>query len=131
MPTYPPRLLGERLMRALLAVFLIPVAIAAGELAYQGGPAPWGLWDRSVVTQMPPAAEHPDARVQVMSGRARGWKGALTVHSWIVVKGDNEPTWRRYDVAGWGDPVRLNWWPPDLWFGKRGTIILDIKGSQA
>ena len=55
-----------------------------------------------------------------MSGRTRGWKGVVAVHSWVVVKGENERAWRRYDVAGWGDPVRLNWWPPDLWFGEHG-----------
>ena len=38
-----------------------------------------------------------------MSGRTRGWKGALAVHSWIVIKRENDTTWRRYDVAGWGD----------------------------
>jgi hypothetical protein len=48
-----------------------------------------------------------------------------------VIKGENERTWRRYDVAGWGDPVRLNWWPPDLWFGEHGRVILDLKGEQA
>jgi hypothetical protein len=27
--------------------------------------------------------------------------------------------------------VRLNWWPPDLWFGERGQVVADIKGTQA
>ena len=66
-----------------------------------------------------------------MSGRTRGWKGALAVHSWIVIKRENERAWSRYDVAGWGTPVRLNWWPPDLWFGARGDVLVDLKGAQA
>jgi hypothetical protein len=66
-----------------------------------------------------------------MAGRTRGWKGAVALHSWIVVKGENEWTWRRYDVAGWGNPVRENWWPPDIWFGEHGEVILDVQGDAA
>ena len=87
---------------------------AAGALAYRGGPTHWSRWDRTVTSRLPAAAAHPEARVLVMSGRTRGWKGAVAVHSWIVIKRENDATWRRYDVVGWGNPVRLNWWPPDL-----------------
>lgn len=119
------------LIWAFVAIFLLPVFTAAGALAYRGGPPHWGQWDRSVTSQFPPAATHPDARIMVMTGRTRGWKGVLAVHSWIVVKGENESAWRRYDVAGWGSPVRMNWWPPDLWFGSHGEVVLDIRGRQA
>jgi hypothetical protein len=80
---------------------------------------------------MPAAASHPEARVLVMAGPSRGWKGAIAVHSWIVIKRENDENWRRYDVAGWGSPVRLNWWPPDLWFGEHGNVVVDLKGAQA
>jgi hypothetical protein len=130
--TVPSR---RRLIRPLLLAFLVlfiaPVAIAAGDLAYHGGPTHWSNWDRSTQTQVPTALAHPDARVLVMAGRTRGWKGVVAVHSWIVVKEKDGRAWRRYDVAGWGNPVRLNWWPPDLWFGQRGQVILDLKGTQA
>jgi hypothetical protein len=118
-------------MLAFLVVFLIPVLTSAGAIAFRGGPTHWTRWDRSVVSQLPPAAQHPQARILVMAGRTRGWKGAVALHSWIVVKGENERSWRRYDVAGWGNPVRQNWWPPDLWFGERGDIILDLEGDAA
>lgn len=116
---------------SFVAFFLLPVLGAAGTLAYHGGPRHWSQWDHTVVSGMPNAASHPDARVVVMTGRTRGWKGALAVHSWIVVKRQNDPAWRRYDVAGWGSPVRLNWWPPDLWFGERGEVVADINGAPA
>jgi hypothetical protein len=115
----------------LLVLFLLPIATAAVALAYRGGPTHWTQWDRSTVSGLPSASAHPDARILVMAGRTRGWKGAVALHSWIVVKGEHERNWRRYDVAGWGDPVRINWWPPDLWFGERGMVIADIKGPQA
>ena len=121
----------KRLMLAFLAIFLLPVLMGAGALAYRGGPTHWSDWDRNVTSRLPSAAEYPQARILVMSGRTRGWKGVVAVHSWIVVKGENEPNWRRYDVAGWGSPLRLNWWPPDLWFGERGKAIVDITGPRA
>ena len=133
-PAEPSRRRRSRrkpLFLAFLAIFLLPVFAAAGALAYRGGPTHWSQWDRTVVSQMPAAGEHPEARIIVMAGRTRGWKGVVAVHSWVVVKGENDRAWRRYDVAGWGTPVRLNWWPPDLWFGQHGEIVLDIKGAQA
>jgi hypothetical protein len=133
MNTAPSRRRPRRktLTWAFLAVFLAPVLTAAGALAYRGGPPHWGQYDRTVVSQLPSADAHSDARIMVMSGRTRGWKGIVAVHSWVVIKGENEKVWRRYDVAGWGNPVRLNWWPPDLWFGQHGSVIADIKGSHA
>ena len=71
---------------SFLAVFLLPVLAAAGALAYRGGPNHWSRFDRTVVSRMPAAAAHPEARILVMSGRTRGWKGALAVHSWVVIK---------------------------------------------
>ena len=48
----------------------------------------------------------------VMSGRTGGWKGVFSVHSWVVLKPENGKSWRRYDVVGWGNPVRINGWAP-------------------
>ena len=127
----PRRARRNMLLWSFLAVFLIPVFAAAGALAYRGGPAHWGQYDHTVVSQLPAASQHPEARVLVMAGRTRGWKGVVAVHSWIVIKRENARNWQRYDVAGWGNPLRLNWWPPDLWFGERGRVVVDIKGTHA
>ena len=132
LPASPKRRSRRKMLAwSLLAVFLLPVFGAAGALAYRGGPTHWSRWDRTVVSRMPAAASHPEARVLVMAGRTRGWKGAVAVHSWIVIKRADDRDWRRYDVAGWGSPVRLNWWPPDLWFGEHGTVVVDLKGEPA
>lgn len=130
-PHSRPRRFRRPLLLSFLAVFVAPIAVGAAGLALRGGPTHWSRWDRGVTSELPPAAEHPQARILVMTGRTRGWKGVVAVHSWIVVKGENEPQWRRYDVAGWGQPVRLNWWPPDLWFGERGQVVADIRGAAA
>jgi hypothetical protein len=126
----PRRSLREILAWSFLVLFLLPVFGAAGALAYRGGPIPWSQWDRTVTSRLADASAHPEARFLVMAGRTRGWKGAISMHSWIVIKRENGE-WRRYDVAGWGSPVRLNWWPPDLWFGEHGEVIVDLKGEQA
>ena len=43
----------------------------------------------------------------------------FAVHSWIVLKRENATSWTRYDVVGWGNPVRTNGWPPDgRWYGN-------------
>ena len=116
---------------AFLVIFLLPVFGALGALAARGGPTHWSQWDRNVASRLGDAASHPEARILVMSGRTRGWKGALAVHSWVVIKHEKDRAWSRYDVAGWGAPVRLNWWPPDLWFGERGQVLVDLKGAEA
>ena len=131
-PGAPPRRRRRKtLVLAFLVIFLLPVFVGAGALAYRGGPTHWSDWDRTVTSHLPPAAEYPQARILVMSGRTRGWKGVVAVHSWVVVKAENERAWRRYDVAGWGNPVRTNWWPPDLWFGEYGQVVLDVSGPRA
>ena len=130
-PSHARRPRRKVLSWIFLAVFLVPALAATGALAVRGGPTHWSQWDRNVPSQMGDAAANPEARILVMAGRTRGWKGAVAVHSWIVIKRENDTKWSRYDVAGWGDPVRLNWWPPDLWFGQHGQLIADIKGAKA
>ena len=130
-PSRPRFRRRKTLIWAFLAIFLLPVFAGAGALAYRGGPTHWSQWDRAITSQMPAASQHPEARILVMTGRTRGWKGVVAVHSWIVIKGKDDRTWRRYDVAGWGNPVRLNWWPPDLWFGQHGEVMVDLKGEHA
>jgi hypothetical protein len=117
---------------SLLALFLLPIAARAALYAYQGGPTSWRNADWSSTRSLPEPGAEPAARVLIMSGRTGGWKGVLSVHSWIVLKPENGRSWRRYDVVGWGNPVRLNNWPADgLWFGNRPQVVLDLRGAEA
>ena len=88
----PPRRRSRRktLSWIFFAIFLAPVLFAVGTLAYRGGPPHWGQYDHTVTSQLPAALAHPDARILVMSSRTRGWKGVVAVHSWVVIKGENE-----------------------------------------
>jgi hypothetical protein len=119
-------------MLTILALFLLPVAARAALFAYENGPRSWRDADWSSTGTLPAAAAHPAARVLVMTGQTGGWKGAVAVHSWIVLKRENARSWTRYDVVGWGNPVRTNGWAPDgRWYGNQPTVLADISGAQA
>jgi hypothetical protein len=115
-----------------LVVFLLPVIVRASAFALDPGPTNWRDADWSSTGMLPPAGAYPAARVLVMCGRAGGWKGVIGVHSWIVVKDAGASAWTRYDVVGWGNPLRINNWPPDgRWFGTAPAVIADIRGAAA
>jgi hypothetical protein len=119
-------------MLSILALFLLPIAARAALYAYEGGPGSWRNADWSSTHTLPSPATEPEARVLVMSGRTGGWKGVFAVHSWVVVKPENARHYRRYDVVGWGNPVRINGWEPDgLWFGNKPVVVLDLHGAVA
>ena len=49
-----------------------------------------------------------------------------------MFKPEKARSWTRYDVVGWGNPVRLNGWAPDgRWYGTPPTVVADIKGPDA
>jgi len=122
----------KTIVLSLLALFLLPIAARAAIFAYEGGPTSWRNADWSSTGSLPDPGADSQARVLIMSGRTGGWKGVFSVHSWVVLKPENARSWRRYDVVGWGNPVRLNGWAPDgLWFGNKPQVVLDLQGAAA
>ncbi len=131
-PARPRRSPRTLTVITILALFLLPIAARAALYAYEGGPRSWRDADWSSVGSLPPAEAFPDARVLVLCGRTGGWKGVFSVHSWIVLKPEHGQSWQRYDVVGWGEPLRVNFRDPDgRWFGDRPRVIADIRGKQA
>jgi hypothetical protein len=127
-----PRTRRRTLVLTLIALFLLPVAARAALYAYEGGPRSWRDADWSSTGSLPPAATHKEARVLVFTGRTGGWKGVVALHSWIVFKREGARGWTRYDVVGWGNPVRLNGWAPDgRWYGNAPTVLADVSGAEA
>jgi hypothetical protein len=119
-------------MFAFLALFLLPIAARAAMFAFSDHPRSFRDADWSSIGSLPPAKQSPQARVLVLSGRTGGWKGVLSVHSWVVIKRENAQRWTRYDVVGWGNPLRINGWAPDgRWFGDRPRVVADIQGDEA
>ena len=127
-----PRTRRKTIVLALLALFLLPVAARAALYAYEGGPRSWRDADWSSTGSLPPAATQKEARVLVFTGRTGGWKGVVALHSWIVFKREGARNWTRYDVVGWGNPVRMNGWAPDgRWYGNAPTVLADVNGDEA
>jgi hypothetical protein len=49
-----------------------------------------------------------------------------------VLKAEGASSWSRYDVVGWGEPVRINYWEPDSrWWGTAPRVLVDIRGAEA
>ena len=126
------RLSPRKMLTGILALFLLPLAAHAAFYASKDRPASFRQADWSSVGMLPPATADRDARLLVMTGRTGRWKGIFAVHSWVVLKPENATTWTRYDVVGWGQPVRTNGWAPDArWFGNMPHVLLDVRGPQA
>ncbi|HMF24178.1 MAG TPA: DUF3750 domain-containing protein [Pseudolabrys sp.] len=119
-------------MLTILIVFFAPILARAAFYVFDSGPRSWREADWSSTGMLPAAADFKPARVIILSGKAGAWKGIFSVHSWVVLKRANEMQWTRYDVVGWGEPVRRNNWPVDgLWYGNKPVMLADISGLDA
>ena len=119
-------------MLVIFALFLLPIIARAAFYTVSNEPRSWRDADWSSTGKLPAASEFKPPRVIVFTGTAGAWKGVFSVHSWIVLKHANETHWTRYDLVGWGEPVRLNNWPVDgRWYGNMPVAIVDISGADA
>jgi hypothetical protein len=122
----------RKVLIGLLALFLFPLAVHAALYAGKDRPSSFRDADWSSTGMLSPASADRDARLLVFTGRTGRWKGIFSVHSWVVFKPENAVAWSRYDVVGWGNPVRTNGWVPDgRWFGDRPVAIADVHGADA
>ena len=120
------------IMLLVFAIFLIPILARAAFYAIGNDPRSWRDADWSSTGLLPRAADYGPARVIVFTGTTGAWKGVFSVHSWVVFKRAGDKSWMRYDVVGWGEPVRTNNWPPDgRWYGNMPTTIADLSGTEA
>jgi hypothetical protein len=130
----PPRRISRRslIMLIVFALFLVPILARAALYAAGDGARSWRDADWSSTGLLPEAAADRDARLIVFTGTTGAWKGIFSVHSWIVFKRAKATSWTRYDVVGWGNPVRANGWPPDgRWYGNMPVTIADVSGTEA
>ncbi|MBM3546852.1 MAG: DUF3750 domain-containing protein [Alphaproteobacteria bacterium] len=121
------------LLVALALLVLLPIAFAAGQ-SERPADVPWYAARRDSSGQAPDPKTTREAVVQVYAARAVGWRRALAVHTWIVVKPRNADRYSRYEVMGWGvgngaPAVRLDRTGPDnYWFGAHPEILVDLRG---
>jgi len=123
---------SKTIVLILLALFLLPIAVRAALATFEEHPQSWRTADWSSIGGLPAASRHPAARILILSARTGRWKGIFATHSWVVLKRENAPAWTRYDVVGWGNPVRTNGWAPDgRWYGDKPMVVADVSGAQA
>ena len=120
------------LLLFVVLVFLVPVGIHAAVWAVNERPRTWHHADWSASGLLPaPAAKDP-AQLMVLAARTGGMKGAVAVHSWIVIKRPGAKRYDRYDVVGWGTPVRRNAYPADgRWYSNDPVIHYAVEGAEA
>jgi Protein of unknown function (DUF3750) len=129
-PVHPNR--RKLIVLLIFALFLAPLLARAALYAIGNAPRSWRDADWSSTHLLPPARDFKPARVIVFTGTTGAWKGIFAVHSWIVLKPAGASEWTRYDVVGWGSPVRVNGWPPDgLWYGNKPIAVADVSGADA
>ena len=86
-------------------------------------------WSSSNIFAVP---EVDAAAVYIMTARTGGMKGAVSSHSWIVLKKPGRRGFDRYDVVGWGTPVRKNAYAADgLWYSNQPKIHYVVRGPEA
>ena len=120
------------LTTVILVLFLLPLATHAAWWRIHNTAWNWSSanWSSSGILS-PPAAD-PGAVVHVLAGRTGGWKGAFAHHTWLVLKPAGAVRYTRYDVVGWGRPVRVDNWAPDgRWYSNTPSILVTLKGANA
>ncbi len=126
----------SKLIRALaLGIFLLFLApLAVHAVVYSQNPWPKNYhvanWSSSGILPVPTA--RGDAMIKIYTARTGRWKGIFAVHSWLVMKRQSETEYSRYDVVGWGQPVRRNGFPADgFWYSSMPELQFELSGKQA
>lgn len=120
---------------ALVLMFMAPIGVSFATLEREGNT--WATARRDPTGLAPDPATTPEPVIQAYAARAYDWRGIFSVHTWIVVKPANAPSYTRYEVMGWGvqsgtPAIRVNRMGPDnYWFGSRPDVILDRRGPEA
>jgi hypothetical protein len=96
----------------LLAGPLLTVALGRASVA-----GDWRTATHRPAGLAPDPAMHREAVVQVYAGRAFGWRGAFSDHTWLAVKPEGAASYTRYEVIGW--------------YGGNGRSVVSVSGSQA
>ncbi|MGI9465142.1 MAG: DUF3750 domain-containing protein, partial [Aestuariivirgaceae bacterium] len=97
----------------------------------QGWPSSCRTADWSSTGALPKAVSDNPAMIRIYAARSGRWKGIFAVHHWIVVKPEGG-RYNRYEVVGWGSPVRHNNYPPDgRWYSNLPQVVYELRGQAA
>lgn len=116
----------------ILLIFVMPALATAGWWSAQDHPASWSSADWSSAGILPRAPTKDEAAVYVLAARTGGFKGAFSLHSWLVVKKPGSSSYDRYDKVGWGSPIRHNAYAADgRWYSNAPEIVASATGPEA
>jgi Protein of unknown function (DUF3750) len=120
------------LFRFVLYLMILP-SLVGGALAYaRGWPANWRVADWSSSGVLPAAQSLKPATVIILASRTGRWKGIFAEHMSLVLKPANASEWTRYDVVGWGSPIRRDDYAADaFWYGNAPRVIYRLEGNEA
>jgi len=122
-----------RLLAVVAVLFIALPALAGAVFAYaRGWPDSWrsANWQSSGL--LPEAGAAPGAEVMILAARTGRWKGIFAEHTWIVMKPHGAAGWIRYEVVGWGNPVRRDGRAADgYWYGNRPYVVYRLGGPDA
>jgi len=123
----------RRLFVFLLILFILPSLASQAAWQAKGGHArSWNSADWSSTGSFPSVVNASEAVVYIMAARTGRWKGGFSLHSWIVTKEENGDQYNRYEVVGWGRPLRVNAYAPDArWYSNEPQIVKKITGREA
>jgi hypothetical protein len=114
-----------------LGAFILPLAVHAVVWLSEERPRSWREADWSSAGTLPPP-KVGEAALYVMEARTGGLKGIVATHSWIVLKEPSDHAYTRYDVVGWGTPLRRDSQPADgRWYGNDPAILYSAQGAEA
>lgn len=111
---------------------LLPVSVGAGLGYARGWPENWKVASWASSGLLPDAASVQPATVMILSSRTGRWKSIFAEHMSIVMKPEGSSKWTRYDVVGWGNPVRTDAYAADaLWYGNTPRVVYRLQGEAA
>ncbi|MEM5502317.1 DUF3750 domain-containing protein [Ahrensia kielensis] len=115
-----------------LLPFLLPTIGAAAWWTSVERPASWRSADWGSSGLLSKQRDKDQPTIYIMAARTGGFKGAFAVHSWIVIKREDQDGYDRYDKLGWGSPIRKNNYAADAyWYSNKPSIIAKITGEEA
>lgn len=123
----------QRSVVFLFLLFILPALVSQAVWQLKGNHArSWNTADWSSAGIFPSVTSDMDAVVYVMAAKTGRWKGGFAVHTWIVTKQRGGEQYNRYEVVGWGRPIRVNAYAPDArWYSNEPEIIKTIRGEEA
>lgn len=116
----------------VLLAALLPL-VAGAALSYSRGWAEnWRTANWASSGLLAEADAVPEAKVLILAARTGRWRAIFAEHMSLVLKPEGASHWTRYDVVGWGSPIRRDAYAADaFWYGNKPYVVREISGKAA